>query len=83
MSICMSIPAEAGGVYVRPVQGNLSPDLANLAASVDSDPPTPLLPGAHLFGVMSWAEREIMHRQPWQISTVRCYCACQLTLNTS
>jgi hypothetical protein len=70
VSITMTIATEAGGVYIRPVQGNLSPDLANLATWVDSSPPTPLLPRSHLFGVMSWTEREILRRKPWQFITV-------------
>ncbi|KAJ7857528.1 hypothetical protein B0H13DRAFT_2672756, partial [Mycena leptocephala] len=69
VSITMTIAPEAGGVYIRPVQGNLSPDLANLATWVDSSPPTPLLPRSHLFGVMSWTEREILRRKPWQFIT--------------
>ncbi|KAJ6546262.1 hypothetical protein DFH09DRAFT_1171581 [Mycena vulgaris] len=68
VTISATMSPGPGGVYVRLLEGNLSPDRANLAISVDPSPPVPLLPGSHLFGVVSWTQREIFRRVPWRIS---------------
>ncbi|KAJ7453870.1 hypothetical protein FB451DRAFT_1519350 [Mycena latifolia] len=68
-NISISIPAEVGGVYVWPVQGDLSDDVLFWSLSTAEPGPTPLLPGSHLFGLMFWTRREHATGPVWGIST--------------
>ncbi|KAJ6517833.1 hypothetical protein DFH09DRAFT_1098629 [Mycena vulgaris] len=60
VSISIAFPSNTGGVYVWPVQGDISQDV--LATSLFVKPgPTSLLPGSHLFGEISWTERQMIN----------------------
>ncbi|KAJ6543062.1 hypothetical protein B0H19DRAFT_1311204 [Mycena capillaripes] len=58
VSISLFIPPDAVGVYVTPVQGNLSPRWKEKIGV--GSPALPLFPGSGLLGVFTWTRREFI-----------------------
>ncbi|KAJ6535380.1 hypothetical protein DFH09DRAFT_1284009 [Mycena vulgaris] len=63
LTISISIPPKMEGLYVRVAQGS-SPLL-----SLQQQQPTALLPGAQLFGILTWTKREIQSGPTWGLIT--------------
>ncbi|KAJ6543067.1 hypothetical protein B0H19DRAFT_1268240 [Mycena capillaripes] len=59
-SISLLVPLNATGVYVTPVQGNLSPGWRN-TIGLDS-PAVPLFPGSTISGVFTWTRRDLISK---------------------
>ncbi|KAJ7453784.1 hypothetical protein FB451DRAFT_1280786 [Mycena latifolia] len=57
ISISIVPPPGAGGVYVWPVHGDLSPESLGLSLVAD---PTPVFPGSPIIGLISWTKRQII-----------------------
>jgi hypothetical protein len=70
VSVSISIPFGVGAVYIAPVQGNLSPDLAEqvLTSALGG---VLLLPGSQLAGMFTWTQREMIETAAWGVSSVR------------
>ncbi|KAJ6543081.1 hypothetical protein B0H19DRAFT_1239217 [Mycena capillaripes] len=60
VSISLLISPDVAGVYIRPAQGNLSPDWTALSSIPLSYSAVPLFPGSNLSGVFSWTRRDIL-----------------------
>ncbi|KAJ6543166.1 hypothetical protein B0H19DRAFT_1239252 [Mycena capillaripes] len=59
ITISLSIPPDAAGVYVTPAQGMLHREWKE---ATWNSPAVPLLPGSNLFGVLTWTRRELIPR---------------------
>ncbi|KAJ6569051.1 hypothetical protein B0H19DRAFT_1373388 [Mycena capillaripes] len=60
------ISTDSSGLYIWPLQGDLSSDTLRVLLS---SPPIPLLPGIPLVGILYWTKRELAVGPVWGLST--------------
>jgi hypothetical protein len=63
----ISMASDSSGLYIWPLQGDLSLDTLRVLLS---SPPIPLLPGLPLVGMLYWTKRELAVGPVWGLSTV-------------
>ncbi|KAJ7810725.1 hypothetical protein B0H13DRAFT_2475910 [Mycena leptocephala] len=69
VTIQISIPPDGGGIWAKPIQGDLSLELKQLVEYLDSKRGAPILAGSRSFGAINWTQRNILSQLRWGISS--------------